>query len=38
MLMLLAIIVVAGCSTQDRPQKDIETDMDKASYAIGFDI
>ena len=38
MLMLLAIVVVAGCSTQERSKSDIETDMDKASYAIGFDI
>ena len=38
MLILLAIVVVAGCSTQERSKADIETDMDKASYAIGFDI
>src|SRR5690606_34711519 len=27
-----------GCNTADRPQKELVTDMDRASYAIGFDI
>jgi FKBP-type peptidyl-prolyl cis-trans isomerase len=38
MLMLVAAVVVAGCSTQEQSKSDIKTDMDKASYAIGFDI
>lgn len=38
MLMLVAAVVVAGCSTKEQSKSDIKTDMDKASYAIGFDI
>ena len=38
MIAALAVVVVMGCNNQERPKKDIVSDMDKASYAIGFDI
>jgi FKBP-type peptidyl-prolyl cis-trans isomerase len=37
-VILVAGVVLAGCKTTDRPTPDIVSDMDKAAYAIGFDI
>lgn len=36
-LMLLVGFIISACS-QDASKSDIKTDMDKASYAIGYDI
>jgi FKBP-type peptidyl-prolyl cis-trans isomerase FklB len=38
MVTLVAGVIFAGCNTAERQKKDIVSDMDKAAYAIGFDI
>jgi FKBP-type peptidyl-prolyl cis-trans isomerase len=38
MVTLAAGVIFAGCNTAEVTKKDIVSDMDKAAYAIGFDI